>query len=117
MVPPKIVVDAERLVGAGRLEEVARLQVLVVVELERAAVDVVGARLRDHRDRRAARHALLGIERVGRDVHRFDRFRRRHIADVVRQPDVDVCAPSSRVLLVCAFAPLMWVCSACRACP
>ena len=35
----------------GLLEEVPRLQVLVVVELERAAVDVVGAGFGDHRDR------------------------------------------------------------------
>ena len=65
---------------------------LIVIKSKCASVKVVGARLSDHGDRRASRHALLRVKSISRDIHRFDRVRRRHIGDVMGQP--------------------MWVCSA-----
>ncbi|AMY09709.1 hypothetical protein LuPra_02933 [Luteitalea pratensis] len=58
-------------------------------EEEGRATDFVGARLGRHRHRGATGHALRGIEGVGRDVDRLDRFYRRHVANVMRQPHVD----------------------------
>src|SRR5947209_7347408 len=43
----EIIVDAERLVGAGRLKEVPRFQVLIVVKLKRAAVNGIRPALGD----------------------------------------------------------------------
>ena len=51
-----------------------------------AAVELVCAGLDLHIHCGAASHALLGIERVRRYVHRLDRIRRRHIGNVRREP-------------------------------
>ncbi len=73
-----------------RVEEVARLEPLVCVPGVAGAVELVGAGLGQHRDGSAPRHALLGIEAVGRDVDRVHRLRRRDVLRVVREEDVDV---------------------------
>ena len=51
----------------------------VGVMLENDAVQLVGPALGDDVDRGAAREALLGVEVVGRDVHRLDRLGWRHV--------------------------------------
>ena len=88
-VPPKMLksISASRWGTAGK---VARLQRFVIVVVEGRAVELVRAGLGDHRDRGAARHALLGVEVAGGDVDRVDGLRRRHVDRVVRQPDEDV---------------------------
>ena len=86
----EIVVDAERLVGAGgSLEEVPRLEVLVVMKLVGAAVDLIGAALGDQSNRRGARHTLLGIRRARGDIDGLDGLFRFHVAHMMREPDVD----------------------------
>ena len=73
---------------AGRREVAARAQPLVGVVLERRAVQRVGPALDLRVDRRAAGQTLLGVEAVGDDVDRFERFERRNVGGDVRQPDV-----------------------------
>ena len=80
-------------VELGRVEEVPRVELVLIAEVERRPLDLVGPRLGHQRDRRAARHPLAGVEVVGADVHRVDGLGRRHIPGVVRQPDVDAARP------------------------
>ena len=49
-------------------------RLLAVVELEGGPAEVVGARLRDDRDRGAAGVALFGLEAGSVDAHRIDRL-------------------------------------------
>ena len=67
-----------------------RAQRAVVVQRERAAAELVRARLRDHGDRGAAGHALLGVEVVGGDVHFLDALDRRDVDGVMRHRHQDV---------------------------
>ena len=46
---------------------------------EQRAADAVGAALHLHVDRRAAGHALIGVEAVGDDAHRFHRLESRAV--------------------------------------
>src|ERR1035437_5118675 len=55
----EIVIDGQRLIGSGGLEERARVEVLVVVELKSTAVDLVAPVLGPPGARRRARHSLL----------------------------------------------------------
>ena len=97
------VIDGVRL-GAG-VEEILGLQNGVVVKLPGRTVKIVGAGLGDDRNRRAARHALLGVEVVGRDVYRLDSFRRRNISRVMRQPQEHTqCAVDARGVIVAIHA-------------
>ena len=66
------------------------VEALVVVELERRSLDLVGPGLGHDRHGGAAGHALLGVEVVRRHVDRVDRLGGSNIHQVVRQPDVDV---------------------------
>ena len=69
----ELVVDALRYARPGRCvgieEQVLRAPLVVGGVLERYAVKAVGARFGDHRNRGPARHSLLGVEIVGRNVH------------------------------------------------
>ena len=85
-------VDVARERGALQAEGVVvvavRVQLVLVSEEVRRAVELVRAGLGDDRDGHAGGHALVGVEVVRRDVDGLDRLRRVHVADVVRQPDV-----------------------------
>ena len=59
-----------------RLEDVLRAEDVVVVIDEGRAVELVGARLGDYLDGRAAGQPLLGVEVVRRDVDLLDRLGR-----------------------------------------
>ncbi len=86
----ELIVDALRRVGTGRSvwieEQVLGAPKVIGVVLERHSMPLVRSRFCDHRYRRPARHALLSVEIVGRDVHGLDRFQRRDIIGVVRKP-------------------------------
>ena len=94
--PPRVPPNVWRSIGsfagtAPRSEVVrARVQLLVVEELERRALERVRAGLGDDRNRHARGHPLFGIHAAGRDVDGLDRLGRGDIHVVVRQPDVHV---------------------------
>ena len=66
---------------------------IVAVAGEHAAAKIVGPRLRDHGNGRAAGHALLGVEVVGGNVDFLDALHRRDVHRVVRHRDQDVGRP------------------------
>ena len=109
---------AELIVDGGRLrhrERVARLNILVTVKLEQAAVIVVRAALESNVRHRAAGITELGVEIRGGHVHRLDGLGRRHqrgqvaVVDlvfnafnleVVKLPALPVDAHAERILRV-----------------
>ena len=85
---PPLVEDEFPLVPIGRVEEVARAQVLVVVVLEKGAVKLVGAALELNIDCGAAGEPLLGVKAAGHDVDGLNRFERRNVGRDVREPGI-----------------------------
>ena len=82
--------DRDARIELGRVEiPAAGVQLVLLAEEERRALEVVGARLGLDRRRRATGHALRRVEAVGRDVDVLDRLDRGDVADVMRQPHVD----------------------------
>ena len=79
-----------RIAGTGvqAVKIVSRLQVAVAVELVRAAVKLIGARLDLYVDDSSSCHALLGIETIRYHVHRLHGIGGRHVSDQVRQPRI-----------------------------
>ena len=85
----------------GRLKELSCPKGLILMIFKQHAVELIRAGLGDHGDGRAARHPLLGIEIIGRNVHFLNGLRRRHIDSVVRQPDEHVrSAVHARIIVV-----------------
>ena len=85
--PAELIQDVLRDLGADE-EVVAGAQRAVGMEPLPAAVELVRPGLDRHAHRRSAGHALLGVEAVGDDVHRFDGVGGRHVGHDVRQPRV-----------------------------
>src|SRR6185369_4283432 len=82
------------------LKKPPRSETAVRVITPASAVKVVAATLDANVDRCAARESLFGVKRVRDDVHFLDRFRRRHVNRVRRQPWIDDAgAVNARVVL------------------
>src|SRR5262249_54441501 len=67
------------------IEEVPRLQMVVIVKLEQRAVQLVGPGFGSDGHRGPTGQPLFRVERRSGDVDGFDRFRGRRVDDVVRQ--------------------------------
>ena len=82
--------DRRARIDLARIEVAAPgVQLVLLTEEEGRALERVRPRLGLDRSGRATRHALGRVETVGRDVDVLDRFHRRNIARVMRQPHVD----------------------------
>src|SRR5207249_1216819 len=96
----RVIQNALALLGSA-LEELPGTERVVLMVQEAHTVELVGARLGDHGDGRAARHPLLGVETSRRDVDFLDGLRGRDVNSMVRQPDEDVgCAIHPCVVVV-----------------
>ena len=61
--------------------------------LKRHAVPIVRARFDGYADRGSSGEALFRIHAIRDHVHRFDRFNRRNVCRVLRQPYMSVASP------------------------
>src|SRR5262249_17149442 len=73
-----------------RLEVIPRCEVLIGMELVRAAVKLIRAGFDLHVDGCAACHSLFGVERVSHDIDGLDGVSRWYVGHIGRQPWIGI---------------------------
>ena len=87
------------------VEEAPRLESIIVMELVKVAVELVGTALDHNVDRGSPRQPLVRIKTIGRHVHRLDGVGRRDVSDVLRDPDIVLAhAVNANIIAVAAGA-------------
>src|SRR5207249_10095758 len=82
-----------------------RLESIIVMELVKVAVELVGTALDHNVDRGSPRQPLVRIKTIGRHVHRLDGVGRRDVSDVLRDPDIVLAhAVNANIIAVAAGA-------------